>query len=150
MISATLIYPPSRRSWSAEQTELIRRYIDAPGRHYHIYHGRTTTASNGSLPGRCTRFRHRSKRMAEKQKKADAAAEKAASRRLVWAGRIRRFEKSGIVFQSEATPVIYGYDYLEWIDLHPRPDKSDMKIDSKKELGGVYIRREDQDGRLHP
>jgi hypothetical protein len=59
-------------------------------------------------------------------------------RRIVWAGGIRRFEKGGLVFASKDVPVIYGFEFLEWIDPDPAKDDSDLIIEAEKREGDVY------------
>ncbi len=123
-----------------ERLDLIRRYVDTPGRHYRIYHGRIRAGFKWKPAGPVYHVpASLEKELVEKRKKTENAAERITSRRLVWAGGIRRFEKEGLLFESGATPVIFGSEYLEWIDPHPGPDKSDMKIDAKSEVAGLYV-----------
>ncbi|MHC4402447.1 MAG: PDZ domain-containing protein [Planctomycetota bacterium] len=123
-----------------EVLELVRGYINAPGRRYCIYHG--------EISGE---FRWKpvvpvydvpewlEKELAEERKKKGSGKEKVLSGRMVWVGGIRRFEKEGVVFESGNTPIIFGREYIEWIDLDPAPDQSDMKIESESEHDGVHV-----------
>jgi len=46
----------------------------------------------------------------------------------------------GLSFASRDTPVIFGHDYIEWIDPNPAPDRSDVKITCEKQEGETYAR----------
>lgn len=137
-----------------ERLDLIRGYIDAPGRCYRIHHGRLggfKWKPEGPVYDVPVSLEEE---LAEKRVKAREeegetlvgvlsqllqARKRIPRQRTVWAGGIRRFEKHGLVFESGDTPVIFGYGYLEWFDPDPAPDKSDMKIESEKEEAGTHL-----------
>jgi hypothetical protein len=79
------------------------------------------------------------KELAEKRKGLGQAEEAIRSRRTVWVGGIRRFEKEGLSFASRDTPVIFGHEYIEWIDPDPAVDQSDMKIACDRQEDGTYV-----------
>ena len=131
-----------------ERLELVRRYIDAPGRRYRMYHGAIREGLNFKPVGPVYHVPESlEKELADKRKEQAGSAVNAAGvliqksqfRRTVWAGGIRRFEKGSLVFESQDTPVIFGQEFLEWIDLDPAQDNSDLKIESESEQDGVYV-----------
>ncbi len=137
-----------------ERLDLIRGYIDAPGRCYRIHHGKLggfkwkPEGPVYHVPASLE------EELAEKRGKAREeegetlmgvlsqlvqARKGIPRRRTVWAGGIRRFEKEGLVLESGDTPVIFESSYLEWFDPDPAPDESDMKIESEKEEAGTHL-----------
>ena len=123
-----------------ERLDLVRGYIDAPGRCYRIYHDRIRMGFKWKPFGPVYHVPESlEKELAEKRKKMGWKDEgKIRSRRVIWAGGIRRFEKGGLIFESVNTPVIYGHEYLEWFDTDPAPDQSDMKIESESREAETY------------
>ena len=43
------------------------------------------------------------------------------------------------MFESGDTPVIFGFDYLEWFDPDPALDNSDIEIESDREEEGTHF-----------
>jgi hypothetical protein len=123
-----------------ERLDLVRTFIDAPGRCYRIYHDRIRMGFKWKPFGPVYHVPESlEKELAEKRKKMGwEDEEKIRSRRVVWAGGIRRFEKTGLVFESVDTPVIYGHEYIEWFDPDPVADKSDMKIECESQDAETY------------
>jgi hypothetical protein len=118
----------------------IRAYVDAPGRRYRVHHSRIFSRFKWKPAGPVFHVPESLERELVKKRKAGGAdGEKIQRRRLVWAGGIRRFEKGGLVFETEKTPVIFGSEYIEWIDPDPAPDDSDMRIESGSEKGGEHV-----------
>jgi hypothetical protein len=125
----------------AERLDLIRRYLDAPGRRYCVYHSRIRAGFNWEPFGPVYPVpASLEKELAEKRKGLGQAEETIQSQRIVWVGGIRRFEMKGLSFASRDMPVTFGHDYLEWIDPDPAPDRSDMKITCEKQEEQTYAR----------
>ena len=123
-----------------ERLDLIRGYIDAPGRRYRIYHDRIRTGFKWKPFGPVYHVPESlEKALLEKRKKQGHHEETLQSHRTVWAGGIRRFEKEGLLFESTDTPVIFGREFLEWIDPVPAPDRSYMKIEPESREAETYI-----------
>jgi hypothetical protein len=123
-----------------ERLDLIRGYIDAPGRRYRIYHDRIRKGFNWKPFGPVYHVPESlEKELTEKRKKQGHDGETVQNHRTVWVGGLRPFEKEGFVFESIETPILFGHEYFEWIDPDPAPDKSDMKIECEKEEEGMYI-----------
>ncbi len=123
----------------AERLDLIRRYIDAPGRRYCIYYSRIHKGFNWEPFGPVYPVpASLEKELAEKRKGLGQAQETIPARRTVWVGGIRRFEMAGLTFSSRDTPVVFGVEYIEWIDPDPAPDKSDMKITCDRQEEETY------------
>lgn len=121
-----------------ERLNLIRRYIDAPGRHYRIYHNRIPVGFKWKPFGPVYHIPESlEKELADK--KLNRGEEKIHSSRLIWAGGIRRFEKEGLLFESEDTPMIFGQEYMEWIDPDPAADPSDMTIEFENHEVDTYV-----------
>jgi hypothetical protein len=132
-----------------ERLDLIRGYIDAPGRLYRIYHGGIRGRFKWK-PAGPVYFVPESLEKELAGKRQDTGQDETripgvrivrvgGLRRTVWAGGIRRFEKEGLLFESKATPVIFGHEHIEWIDPDPAPDNSDMIVESESEEDGVYV-----------
>ncbi|UCE50662.1 MAG: hypothetical protein JSW47_10950 [Phycisphaerales bacterium] len=120
--------------------DLVRGYIDAPGRRYRIYHDRIRKRFKWKPFGPVYHVPESlEKELAEKRKKQGHDEEKIAYRRIVWAGGIRRFEKDGLVFESGDTPVVYGHEFIEWFDPDPAPDNSDMNIECENRKAETYV-----------
>jgi hypothetical protein len=123
-----------------ERLDLIRRYIDAPGRRYCIYYSRIRQGFNWEPFGPVYPVpASLEKELAQKRKGPGQAEEAPRARRTVWVGGIRRFEMTGLTFSSRDTPVVFGLEYIEWIDPDPAPDKSDMKITCDRQEEETYI-----------
>jgi len=137
-----------------ERLDLIRGYIDATGRRYQIHHGRMKGFKWKPVGPVYHVPESLEKELAKKREEAKETVgetlvdllsqllqnqKKIPYGRTVWAGGIRRFEKEGMVFESGDTPVIFGFDYIEWIDPDPAPDESDMKTESKSEDEGTHM-----------
>lgn len=134
-----------------ERLDLIRGYIGAPGRRYRIYHGNMRKPFNWKPFGPVYHVPESlekelaAKRMNEEESPIEGFAllfelvGKTQHRRTVWVGGIRRFEMEGLVFESGDTPVIFGFEFIEWIDPDPASDKSDMEIESDSEEDGTYF-----------
>jgi len=122
-----------------ERLNLIRGYIDAPGRLYRIYHDRIPKGFKWKPFGPVYHVPESlEKELAEKRKKQGQDEETIHSRRIIWAGGIRRFEKEGLLFESEDTPVIFGQEFMEWFDLNPAADQSDMIIEFESQEAETY------------
>lgn len=122
-----------------QRLNLIRGYIAATGRRYRIYHGDIKGRFNWKPAGPVYHVPESLEReLAEKNEQLREDTEKTRSRRIVWAGGIRRFEKGTLVLESVATPVIFGQEFIEWIDTTPASDASDMEIKSDSQDGETY------------
>jgi len=123
-----------------ERLDLVRGYIDAPGRLYRIYHDRIPKGFKWKPFGPVYHVPESlEKELAEKRKKHGYREEKIRDRRIIWAGGIRRFEKEGLLFESEKTPIIFGQEFMEWFDLDPAADPSDMIIEFESHEADIYV-----------
>jgi len=123
-----------------ERLDLIRGYIDAPGRRYRIYHGRLEKRFNWKPDGPVYHIPESLEReLLEKRWNLGYTEETLQSNRSVWVGGIRHFEKEGLSFESVETPVIFGFEYLEWTDPDPAWDESDMQIHCESREAEIYI-----------
>jgi hypothetical protein len=127
-----------------ERLRVIREYVDAPGRLYRIYHNDMPGKFNWKPAGPVYHVPESlEKELAEKRKNKGGSLIEGAGflgmRRSVWAGGISRLEKGGLDFQASDTPIIFGVQYLEWIDPKPAPDNSDMNIESESKEGDWYV-----------
>ncbi len=111
-----------------ERLELIRGYLDPPGRRYRIHHDRSPghfmwkprgpvydappSLLKGPVPGGVT----------------------------IWAGGMDRFEKEGLELTAEGVPILFRRDFLEWIDTDPAVDGSDFRVRSERIENGVHTR----------
>jgi hypothetical protein len=122
-----------------ERLNLIRRYIDTPGRRYCIYYNRIRKGFNWEPFGPVYPVpTSLEKELADKRKGLGQAERTIPSHRTVWVGGIRRFEMAGLTFSSRDTPVVFGLEYIEWIDPDPAPDRSDMKITCDRQEEETY------------
>jgi hypothetical protein len=129
-----------QRKLVEDRLNLIRRYLDAPGRRYCIYYSRIRQGFNWEPFGPVYPVpASLEKELAEKRKGLGQAEETPGTRRTVWVGGIRRFEMAGLTFSSRDTPVVFGLEYIEWIDPDPAPDKSDLKITCDRQEEETYI-----------
>jgi hypothetical protein len=118
----------------------IKAYLHAKGRRYRVYHsaiparfrwkpsGPVYTVPASLLGADAERI------VIERNGGTSAILNPRVS---IWAGGIQRFEKSGLLFESKAVPIIFRPDYMEWIDPDPDPDGDDFKIESKREVDGI-------------
>lgn len=122
-----------------ERLNLIRGYIDAPGRLYRIYHDRISKGFKWKPSGPVYQVPESlEKELAKKRKKRGQNEKKINSQRIIWAGGIRRFEKEGLLFESEKTPIIFGNGFMEWFDPNPAEDQSDMTIEFESHEAETY------------
>jgi len=123
-----------------KRLNLIRGYIDGPGRRYRIYHGAIHGGFQWKPFGPVYRVPESLEReLLEKRKERGYIEETLQNGRTVWVGGIRRFEKEGLLFQSTDTPVIFGHEFIEWIDPVPAPDRSYMEIECESQNAETYI-----------
>jgi hypothetical protein len=122
-----------------ERLDLIRGYIDAPGRRYRIYHSLIPKGFKWKPSGPVYHIPESLEtELAEKRKKQGYNRERTHNGRLIWAGGIRRFEKEGLLFESGKTPIIFGQDFMEWIDPDPAEDRSDMTVEFESQEAETY------------
>ncbi len=130
-----------------KRLDLIRGYIDAPGRLYRIHYRNMRQGFNWKPVGPVYHVPESLERALAEKRKAQGksrsdghakVADKNPMRRSVWVGGIRRFEMEGLDFASQETPVMFGRDHIEWIDLEPASDRSDMIVESEREQDGTY------------
>ena len=120
-----------------DRLNLIRGYIAAQGRRYRIYHREIKGAFNWKPMGPVYHVPESLEReLAAKNEQEHAELDK--SPRMVWVGGIRRFEKGTLVLESVDTPVVFGQEFIEWIDTTPAADASDMEIKSDAQDGETY------------
>ncbi len=104
----------------------IRAFLEVPGRRYRIHHGeirgRFKWKPEGPVfhvPGKLN---------------PDAAQ----GPMTVWAGGLLRFEKGDLDFTGQPVPMIFRFDYFEWIDPDPAPDESDLHIEFQEQEEDVF------------
>ncbi len=123
-----------------QRLDVIRGHIDAPGRLYRIYHGRIPGLFKWQPAGPVYEVPESlEQELARKGRQQREDARTVGHRRLVFVGGIRRFEKEGLTFCSGDTPVIFAQEFIEWFDLDPAPDNSDMKVESEREQDGAHL-----------
>ncbi len=109
-----------------ERLDLIRGYIEAPGRRYRIHHDR--------IRGR---FMWKPKGPVY-DVPPSLLAEDVPGGASIWAGGMETFEKEGLKFVADGVPIIFRHDYLEWIDGEPAADGSDCVVHSERFEDGVH------------
>lgn len=111
---------------------MIRGFLEAPGRRYRIY--------DRELRGRALRKARRPLHPVPEDLGLEAAAkgEPNSAIFVVYEAGFSRYEKPGFSFSSQEVPILQGMAYMEWIDPHPAPDRSDLKIVAEQREGNVY------------
>jgi hypothetical protein len=121
-----------------ERLDLIRGYIDGPGRRYRIHHNRIETGFMWMPFGPVYHIPESlEKELLEKRREQGHTEETLQNRRTVWVGGIRHFEKEGLLFESTDTPVIFGREFLEWIESVER--RNYMKIECESQDAETYV-----------
>jgi hypothetical protein len=105
----------------------IRGYLEAKGRRYRIWHGALRGGFDWKPEGPVYRV----------PSSLLPAGETGSA--TIWAGGIRRFTKADLVFASQDVPVIFRQDRLEWVDVEPAADGSDLVIESDRIADGVHL-----------
>jgi len=129
----------SQRKLVDDRLNLIRSYIAADGRRYRVYHNNLKGRFNWKPMGPVYHVPESLEReLAARSGSVPSRQEGPGPLRTLWVGGIRRFEKGEHVFESVDTPVLFGADYLEWVDTTPAPDASDLRIESASHEGDVH------------
>jgi len=123
-----------------KRLDKIRSFLLAEGRRYRIYHHKIRGRFNWKPDGPVYHVPPSIEKEVVAKLGAKSGKRTIEHRRLVWAGGIRRFDKTGMVFKSIDTPMIYGFDFIEWIDLNPAKDDTDMNIESEKFEKGIHYK----------
>lgn len=112
--------------------EMIRGFLETPGRRYRIY--------LDELPGRALRKARRPLHPVPEKLGLQAAAEGGPDSAIfvVYEAGFSRYEKPGFSFSSQEVPILQSMAFVEWIDPHPAPDRSDLKIVAERREGDVY------------
>ncbi|MHC5071767.1 MAG: hypothetical protein ACYTGO_14930 [Planctomycetota bacterium] len=130
----------TQRRLVGDRLARIKAYLHAKGRRYRVYHSAIPARFRWKPSGPvytvpASLLGAEAERIVIERGGGTAAIRN--PRVSIWAGGIQRFEKSGLLFESKAVPIIFRPDYMEWIDPDPDSDGDDFKIESKREVDGV-------------
>ena len=124
-----------------EQVELLRHYIQADGRRYRVYHSLAGGGFKWKLRGPVYRV------PTPLMENIDSAlhletidlsfTRKSNNGPTLWLGGIERFKRGDLVFESKQVPILYRFDYFEWIDTIPADD-SDFKVEASSRQDDLY------------
>ncbi len=131
-----------------ERLALIRSLIQASGRRYRIYHGDIQSRFRWSPKGPVytvpewlmneTDRRFGVSRLGDPEVTDATEVIVVGGRATLWVGGIQPLERGDLRFESKDVPVLFRYDFLEWIDTDPEPEFADLHIGADTIEGDVY------------
>jgi len=132
-----------QKSLVEERLDTIRGYLYKKGRRYRVFHGNLPGRFKWKPRGPVYRVPPALINKADREIRVRGSSGMRVIREnlrvTVWAGGIRRFEKgTDLVFESRDVPVIYRFDYLEWIDPESAEGGAGHTIRSHRDKDGVH------------
>lgn len=131
-----------------ERVALIRSYVQAEGRRYRIYHGDIQERFRWSPKGPVyevpewlmqeTDERIGTARIGDPNAEDANEVTIVGGRATLWVGGIQPLERGELRFESGDVPVLFRYDFLEWVDTDPDPEFADLHIEADEIEDDVF------------